>query len=126
MPLFLLVNVLFFLFSPVSDFNLRLHDQLNYQFYSDWIRPWVESRIAERGISFEAYASLYWQNGDDVAKSMVLWHVPWLACACQFDAMVRKDVAGRSAGAACGATSPARRKNSDRTTIVLRAPLHSD
>src|SRR5690606_39027950 len=72
-------NVVFFFASPVSDLNLGLHEQLSYQPYSPWARELVDARLAGRGIDLDAYSAAYSNAGDDVAKAIVLWHVPVLA-----------------------------------------------
>ncbi|HEX5755418.1 MAG TPA: DUF3667 domain-containing protein [Arenimonas sp.] len=79
MALFLLVNVAFFVGSPVSDLNLGLYEQLSYQFYSPWARELVDARLTLRGIEFDAYAAAYSDAGKDVAKAIVLLHVPAMA-----------------------------------------------
>lgn len=79
MALFLMVNVVFFFASPVSDLNLGLHEQLSYQPYSAWARELVDARLAERGIELGAYSESYRESGEEVAKAIVLWHVPVLA-----------------------------------------------
>lgn len=79
MALFLLVNVVFFFASPVSDLNLGLQDQLRLQPYSPWARELVDARLAERGVDLHAYSAAYSAAGEDVAKAIVLWHVPVLA-----------------------------------------------
>jgi len=78
---FLLVNVAFFFVSSISDFNLSLQEQMRMQLHSGLVEPMVERRLQQRGIELEAYAASYRAAGDDIAKSLVIWHVPWLALA---------------------------------------------
>ena len=77
--LFLLVNLVYFLAPPLSDFNLTLGDQIEYQPWGGWASNLVESRIAERGVSLESYAAQYAAESSHVAKSLILWHIPWIA-----------------------------------------------
>lgn len=93
--LFLLANVLFFLAPSVSDLNLNFYDQYTLQVYSDWMRAPVHAALEARGVDvegilanggnltrtegFRAYATDYDARIGDIAKSMVIAHVPLLA-----------------------------------------------
>ncbi|MEZ4647254.1 MAG: DUF3667 domain-containing protein [Candidatus Eisenbacteria bacterium] len=77
--LFLLINVAYFVSPPISDFNLSLDEQIRYQPWGYTAMSWVEARNHARGITMEAYARSYANESAHVAKSLILWHVPWIA-----------------------------------------------
>lgn len=76
---FLLANLAFFLAPSLTDFNVTLEDQVTLQPYSAWIAPWVDARVAASGLAFEAFAERYAERGADIAKTLVILHVPLLA-----------------------------------------------
>ena len=77
--LFLLGNLLYFVAPPLSDLQLSLFEQYELQPYSPMIRDWVDSYVAESGRSFEDVASRYQLRIVELAKLMVILHVPLLA-----------------------------------------------
>jgi hypothetical protein len=79
--LFLIISLVYFLAPAMSDFNLTLHDQYYMQPYSGMIQPLIDQRLTERGIEFEAYADRYDHATLNLAKLLVIIHLPLLALA---------------------------------------------
>lgn len=87
--LFLLVNVLYFLRAPMTDFNLSLLDQACLQPWSAWVVEWVTPRIAPESFDcarkpaddsrLATLAARYGELSDEVSRSFVIAHVPVLA-----------------------------------------------
>jgi len=77
--LFLLGNLLYFIAPPLSDLQLSLAEQYELQPYSPWIAEWVDSHIAASDQSFEDIAGRYQLRIVELAKLMVILHVPLLA-----------------------------------------------
>ena len=79
--LFLLVNLLYFIAPPMTDFNLSLDEQYHMQPYSALIQPLVDARLARREIAFADYAEQYGQLNLNLARSLIILHLPLLALA---------------------------------------------
>jgi hypothetical protein len=77
--LFLLVNLVYFVAAPLTDFNLSLDEQLHFQPYSRWVQPVVEERVEARGIELRAYAAEYDRLAGRLARSLIIVHLPLLA-----------------------------------------------
>ncbi len=77
--IFLMANLIFFLAPSLSDFSLVLGDQYNMQPYSPWIQPWIDSLVQQSGDDFAALAREYQLRSNEIAKTMVILHVPMLA-----------------------------------------------
>jgi len=77
--LFLIANVAFFLAPSLTDFGITLIDQYRLQPYSPLIQGWIESVLSAGDRSFEEWSSLYRQRVGELAKTMVILHVPLLA-----------------------------------------------
>ncbi|MEL6950110.1 MAG: DUF3667 domain-containing protein [Pseudomonadota bacterium] len=93
--LFLIANVLFFLSPALSDLNINFWDQYSLQPYSAWMQPAINVVLESRGLDVQAtieqgvdvrnteifrdYARDYNARIGDLAKSMVIAHVPLLA-----------------------------------------------
>ncbi|MEL7297735.1 MAG: DUF3667 domain-containing protein [Pseudomonadota bacterium] len=76
---FLMANLLFFLAPTLSDFNITLYDQYTLQPYSSWISGWIDAAVNASGQSFGEVAAAYNERVRDIAKIMVIVHVPFLA-----------------------------------------------
>ncbi|MDN5204820.1 DUF3667 domain-containing protein [Fulvivirgaceae bacterium BMA10] len=77
---FFIVNILFFIFNPISDFNLNLYDQVNHQIgYSSWAKSLVEERLEERGITLQQYGEMYNKQSGNLSKSLIILNVPLVA-----------------------------------------------
>jgi hypothetical protein len=77
--LFLIINLIYFLAPPMTDFSLTLEDQLHFQPYSALITPLVEQRLAHRGLDLETYANHYQTQLERVAKTLIILHLPLMA-----------------------------------------------
>jgi hypothetical protein len=77
--LFLLGNLLYFVAPPLSDLQLSLFEQYELQPYSPLIRDWVDGYVAESGRTIGEVASRYQLRIVELAKLMVILHVPLLA-----------------------------------------------
>lgn len=78
--MFLAVNVVYFFAPTLTDFNLPLDDHLRGQLHSGIARALVDSRLAERGETLAAYAGVFNAELMNLAKLLILLHVPLLAC----------------------------------------------
>jgi hypothetical protein len=81
---FLLANVVYFLVQPRIRFNAfpaTLELQLERQSYSAWLRPFVEARLAESGLTRAEYAVLFDAAVGDLARSLLILLVPLTALA---------------------------------------------
>ncbi|MFK8053793.1 MAG: DUF3667 domain-containing protein [Woeseiaceae bacterium] len=77
--IFLLTNLLFFLAPSLSDFNVSLLDQATLQPYSETIKPWIDATAEKNGTDFATLRSAYDLKVRDIAKTMVIIHVPIIA-----------------------------------------------
>lgn len=77
--LFLLVNLVFFLAPPMTDFDLHLSDHLGQPVYGEWARGQVGERLAADGADFDRFAERFGETSSNVSKSLVFLHVPVLA-----------------------------------------------
>lgn len=80
--LFLLMNVVFFLLA--SRFHIRIFDtplrvQMQMQWFSGWIAPMVEARLAARGLSLAQYAAVFDPQTTTQARTLVILMVPVFA-----------------------------------------------
>lgn len=78
---FLLANLVFFIAPSLTDFNLALVDQREYQPYSTLVQPLIDAAIVRSGQTFDEFSVRYQLRVTDVAKTMVILHVPLLALA---------------------------------------------
>jgi hypothetical protein len=74
--IFLLINLIYFLINPLSDFSLSLSDQVTYQLHSSLVKPWVDKRLENRNLEMAAYAKDYKRQSDTLAKTMMIINVP--------------------------------------------------
>ena len=79
--LFLLVNLLYFIAPPMTDFNVTLYDQYHMQPYSALIQPMIDARLDSRDIEFDVHAVQYNQINPNLARSLIILHLPLLALA---------------------------------------------
>ncbi|HEX7047269.1 MAG TPA: DUF3667 domain-containing protein [Gammaproteobacteria bacterium] len=77
--LFLAINVVYFFAPTLTDFNLPLDNHMHGNLHSALVRPLVEARLAERGIELAAYADLFNAELLNLAKLLILLHVPLIA-----------------------------------------------
>lgn len=77
LTLFLLINLVYFLRAPITDFALPLDNQ-EIQPYGAWIKRVIDSYLSETGQAFNEVAARYDAVTGIVAKSIVLVGVPFL------------------------------------------------
>lgn len=74
---FLIVNLLYFIVSPMTDFSLPLKSQA-LQPYAGLVNEVVEKHLLENDLSFEELASRYDPLSQTLAKSLVILSIPLL------------------------------------------------
>lgn len=77
--LFLLINLFYFWFSPLTDLNLKLKDQLNQPHHKRWANYIVDRKLEKNQLSLEDYAEKYNTKSTNYANSLVILHVPVFA-----------------------------------------------
>ncbi len=77
--LFLMINLVFFVLNPVTDFNLSLYEQTSFQQYKEWAKLKVDYKMIERGESFKEYEQVYNARSSNLSRSLILINVPILA-----------------------------------------------
>lgn len=82
--LFFVLNVLFVMFSPISDFYVTLIDQMSLQPYSPYIKPLLLDYLSSHQISYQAFEQNYNQLVIVLARSLIILQVPIYALACSF------------------------------------------
>ncbi|NGP53881.1 DUF3667 domain-containing protein [Thioalkalivibrio sp. XN8] len=78
LSLFLIANVVYFFYPPLSDLNLSLGEQLA-QAHGPFAEALVAARLEARGIDFETYAPQYQAEATNLAKVLVILHAPLFA-----------------------------------------------
>ena len=76
--LFLFLNLIYFFVSPLTDYSIPLEDQ-NSQPYGRWVNEWINLKLQNRGISEDAYSSIYQNASDTISKSIMIINVPMIA-----------------------------------------------
>jgi hypothetical protein len=79
LSLFLIANLVYFFYPPLTDLNMSLAEQVRLQPWSPLAERMVDARLEARGIGFEEYAAEYRVKATELAKLMVILHVPLLA-----------------------------------------------
>lgn len=77
--LFLLINLFFFWYSPSTDMNLSLREQLGQPHHKWLANDLVDKRIKAREISLKDYMEVYNSKSTSFSNSLVVLHVPILA-----------------------------------------------
>ena len=77
--LFLLINLFYFLYTPLTDLNLRLNEQLNQFHHSNLARHLVNHRLNRRGVTLETYSLEYNKKSTSYANSLIILHLPVFA-----------------------------------------------
>lgn len=76
---FAVINILYFLFSPLSDLSLKLYEQ-DDQYYGQLAQEMINARLETRSIAFEQYAAKYDKTSSSLSKLLVIINVP-IFCA---------------------------------------------
>lgn len=79
--LFLLINLIYFIVNPLTDFNLPLHDHLRWHdtTYGPLAARMVEDRIEKRGITLQEYEQVFNLKTINLSKSLMVLNVPVMA-----------------------------------------------
>lgn len=77
--LFLLINLFYFWYTPLSDMNLTLHEQLGQAIHGSLATSMAKSRLEKRDVSFEQYEQQYNAKSSGYSNSLIILHVPLLA-----------------------------------------------
>ena len=87
---FLLINLFYVLFTPMTDFNVSFYDQLNSQPYSNFVKPIVMQIIDSQGLETKEISKNYQQVTAVLSRSLIIMSAPLLA---MFTALIyrRKD-----------------------------------
>ncbi len=80
--LFFVLNVLFVMFSPISDFYVTLIDQVSLQQYSSYIKPLLDDYLTSNQINYQTFEQNYNQLVVVLARSLIILQVPVYALAC--------------------------------------------
>ena len=70
--MFLLANLIYFLFPMVNTFTTSLDYQTRIFSYSDIAKEWVDLRVADREISFETYEQEYNEKTAELSKLLLI------------------------------------------------------
>src|SRR5688500_12197311 len=73
---FLIINFFYFNFSPMSDFNISLEDQVTLQPYSSIAKKMVDRKIEKEEITFEVYEVKYWDWSLTLSQTLIILNVP--------------------------------------------------
>lgn len=77
--LFLLINLFYFWYSPLSDLNLKLAEQLQQPQHKTFANLLVDQKLKEEGITREQYAETYNQKSTGYSNSLIILHIPIFA-----------------------------------------------
>ncbi|MEM7551377.1 MAG: DUF3667 domain-containing protein [Bacteroidota bacterium] len=77
--LFLFINLIYFFFSPLSDYSLKLYDQITLQPHSKLAKKLVDERLNNREVDFKTYSLKYNSTSDNISKSVMILNVPMIA-----------------------------------------------
>ena len=76
---FLLVNLLYVLFTPITDFSVSFYDQLNSQVYSTFLKEWIDGYIASNNLNYQVISQEYKQVTAVLSRSLIILSTPLLA-----------------------------------------------
>lgn len=79
--IFFLINLIYFIVNPLTDFNLPLDNHIRYHAttYSRIAIRMVERRMEKRNVTFEEYAKKFDQETIDYSKALMVLNVPILS-----------------------------------------------
>lgn len=77
--IFLFINVLFFLTSPIKDYYLNLNDQVGSQYYSKYSLELIKHRLNKDKIDYKSYAEKYNEATPKLSKVFILLNIPIIA-----------------------------------------------
>ncbi len=76
--LFLLLNVIYFLVNPLTDYSISLEDQYA-QPYSSLVKDWLNQKLRNEDLDFQSYSDIYQDMSDTISKSVMIINVPMIA-----------------------------------------------
>lgn len=76
---FLLINLIYFIFTPLSDLDLSLEEQLTQDQHAAIAQAMVNKKIQKENISFEEYSTIYKTQTSKLSSSLIILNVPVLA-----------------------------------------------
>lgn len=76
--LFLLINLFYFWYTPLTDLNLSLKEQLN-QHHGAMAQAMVKNRIENRNITLDEYGAIYNQKSTGYSNSLIILQIPIFA-----------------------------------------------
>jgi hypothetical protein len=78
--IFFLINLIYFIVNPLTDFNLPLHDHLRWHAtsYSPMAIGMVEKRMEKREITYDEYEKKFDGETISLSKSLMIVNVPIL------------------------------------------------
>ncbi len=74
--LFIFISIIYFIFTPISDFNLSLYDQLHGQDYSTWLNSVIQQRLIDLGKSENEITQSYNLLSPVVSKTLFFINIP--------------------------------------------------
>lgn len=72
LPLFLLINLVYFLFNPLDTFNSHFVNQLSGQPYSGFIQPIAKAAMQQSELTNQFYEAAYNNASQNISKSILL------------------------------------------------------
>jgi len=77
--LFLVANLIYFVYHPYDGLNSPLHSQLEQQVYSPLIKDYALRRVEATGLTLDQYANLYDPHSGTISKLLLIILVPLFA-----------------------------------------------
>jgi hypothetical protein len=77
--LFLLINVVYFLHPPITDFNLSFIDQAGGQMHQPLTAPLLQAHLQSEGLTREEFAPIYESRSGEIGKLLLIVHAPIIA-----------------------------------------------
>ena len=75
---YLIANLIYFLFPIVDSLNTTLFTQMNGLPYSRMVKPAIEQKISKSGLELDAFQAVYNKQSKEVGKLIVIIIVPLL------------------------------------------------
>lgn len=80
---FFLMNFIYFLFPIFQTYNSTLNTQVKLTYHSFIAKNMVEKELAERKLSFEEFDKIYAPKSENLAKTLIVTNVFFIAAALQ-------------------------------------------
>jgi hypothetical protein len=77
--LFLLLNLFYFWYSPLTDLNLSLREQLRQPHHKQWAPQLLERKLKSENMTLDEYGAIYNGKSPGYANSLVIIQIPILA-----------------------------------------------